>query len=63
MTAKAMQWATENQAGREEADALIERMQLANCPLELVRRLDPEARANGRDIGLLNRLAEQLIAP
>lgn len=61
MTVEVMNWAEENQAGRTQADALIDRLRETGCPLELVRKLDPNASASAVEIGLFNRIAERLI--
>lgn len=61
MTNERRQWAADNKAGRLEADALIDRMRRDGSPLELLRRLDPEARASGIDVGFFNRIAERLL--
>jgi hypothetical protein len=61
MRIDACDWAAENKAGREEADALISRMKEAGSPLEFVRHFDPEARAQGFEVGFLNRLAERFL--
>ncbi|MBD2842248.1 hypothetical protein [Erythrobacter rubeus] len=61
MSTEAMTWADENQTGRKQADAIIDRLRETGCPVELVRKLDPEASASGTEIGLFNRIAEKLI--
>ncbi|WP_298303000.1 hypothetical protein [uncultured Erythrobacter sp.] len=61
MITAAKKWAEDNRAGREEADALIDKMQSDGCPLEFVRRLDSHAQASGHEIGLFNRIAERLL--
>jgi len=61
MLTETSQWAADNTAGRLEADAMIDRMQREGSPLELLRRLDPEACASALEVGFFNRIAERLL--
>ncbi len=61
MLTESNQWAADNTQGRLQADELIERMQREGSPLELLKHLDPKARASGLEVGFLNRIAERLL--
>lgn len=54
-------WAEANAIGRAEADALIQRMRETRCPLEFVRKLDPDAQCNAQETGFMFEVAARLI--